>query len=516
MMKTLHYFFFLLTRASQRKAAPTFNHLISALGCGMFFAAALIAAAAETPSPDISLSLRGVGDETVEQGEPLRVTVRLSVPRKFSGEVQLAPASGSWSDAIAVELASVKGGAVVARGGLVGQSATPHATLSAAKIAGGLLVISSSSMKPLAPGEYVVRARLAINGGSGWSGEVVTDEFPLHVVATSEAPYRVTQRVINLASEALLAGQLEAAAAIVDPILQRTPDDVRLLTVRADICDRAGNPLAALLCLSRAQRVAPASGVGPPALEREALEARARASFQGEKMPSTVPPAWSWPPATVIAIPEAELLGFANAKGGSNAAMAAPPPVILSSTPATASANPVPVVAGGETHGAIVPSTELTDAKIITDSTGQWAVAATAGTKYGKTQYSPAQATGAPNISVAGNSPDAWSPENKTGGTDWLEVTFAKPVHATEVRARQNDSAGAITKIEAIEPDGTNHVWWEGVDSYQAPATREIVWFAVRVSKTAYLVAKVKITLNLSATPGWKEIDAVQLVGTGD
>jgi len=30
---------------------------------------------------------------------------------------------------------------------------------------------------------------------------------------------------------------------------------------------------------------------------------------------------------------------------------------------------------------------------------------------------------------------------------------------------------------------------------------------------TAYLVAKVKITLNLAAGPGWNEIDAVQLVG---
>ena len=160
-----------------------------------------------------------------------------------------------------------------------------------------------------------------------------------------------------------------------------------------------------------------------------------------------------------------------------------------------------------------MPSGELIDAKIIADSLGQWAESATAGSQYGKTQYSPAQATGAPNISTAGNSPDAWCPENKNVGTDWLELTFAKPVHATEVRVRQNDAAGAITKIEAIESDGTTHVWWEGVDPYVAPAVREIAWFAVRVPKTTYLVSRVKITLNLATGPGWKEIDAVQLVG---
>jgi hypothetical protein len=133
-------------------------------------------------------------------------------------------------------------------------------------------------------------------------------------------------------------------------------------------------------------------------------------------------------------------------------------------------------------------------------------------TQYGKTQYSAMQATGAPNIKVAGNSPDAWCPATRTGGKDWLEATFANPIHATGVRVRQNDAAGAITRIEAIEVDGTAHVWWEGTDPYQVPAVREIAWFAVRVPRTDYLVAKVKIDLNLDSGPGYKQIDAVQLV----
>ena len=162
-----------------------------------------------------------------------------------------------------------------------------------------------------------------------------------------------------------------------------------------------------------------------------------------------------------------------------------------------------------------MPAVELTDAKQPADADGQWAATATASSVYGKTQYSAAQATGAPNIKVAGNSPDAWCPARKNEGTEWLEVSFAKPVHATEVRIRQNDAPGCIVKIEAIEPDGAAHVWWEGVDPYVAPPTREIAWFAVRVPQTTYLVAKVKITLNLAAVSGWKEIDAVQLV-SGD
>jgi hypothetical protein len=181
--------------------------------------------------------------------------------------------------------------------------------------------------------------------------------------------------------------------------------------------------------------------------------------------------------------------------------------------PIAAAAPPAVQVSTAKSEGVVVASAELSDSKIVADPAGQWAASATAGSQYGRTQYSAGQATGAPNIKVQGNSPDAWCPAGKTSGTDWLEVTFAKPVHATEVRVRQNDAAGAIVRIEAIESGGSAHVWWEGVDPYQAPAVREIAWFAVRVPNTPYLVAKVKITLNLAAGPGWKEIDAVQLVG---
>ena len=46
---------------------------------------------------------------------------------------------------------------------------------------------------------------------------------------------------------------------------------------------------------------------------------------------------------------------------------------------------------------------------------------------------------------------------------------------------------------------------------------REIAWFAVRGPKTSYLVARVKLSLNLASALGYKEIDAVQLIAaSGD
>ena len=71
-------------------------------------------------------------------------------------------------------------------------------------------------------------------------------------------------------------------------------------------------------------------------------------------------------------------------------------------------------------------------------------------------------------------------------------------------------------KVELIEADGTLHLVWAGIDPFVAPRVREIAWFAVRMPPTSYLVAKVKLTLNLAAVTGWKQIDAVQLVGAAD
>lgn len=493
------------------------------LGC-VLLAGAGVALTAAPPAPEISLAVRGIEDEAAEQGEPLHFVVRLDAPRETAAVISLAPASGSWSDCIAVEITPAGGGATLVRAVPLGKPDSPVATLDAKHVAGGLWRFNPETMQRVAPGLYVVRARLVIRNGIGWTGEVVSDDVPLQIVAAANSTDRVLQRAVIRAQDALLGGQVETAAKILDAVLAQTPDDERVLTVRAEVALQAGNPMAAMICLNRTSHQ---SGSGQPDIEREELKTRAMAALYGEAAPAVVPPVWSWPPASVLA-PSVEAKAAAQGTPEPKAAIPVntlnlPPapdatPVAVSSTnpanelPKAPRAPPVPGPSS-LSLGVVVASAELTDAKIAADPSGQWAVGATAGSQYGKTQYSAAKATGAPSVPVAGNSPDAWCPANKSNGMDWLEVAFANPVHATELRVRQNDAAGAIVKIEAIEPGVTTHVWWEGVDPYVAPATRDIVWFAVRVPKTDYLVAKVKITLNLAAGPGWKEIDAVQLVG---
>lgn len=480
--------------------------------------------AASDPAPEIGISLRGVAEGIVEQGEPLRIAVRVETSARASRPLVLAPAGRGWTEAISVELVKAGSGEVAVKAEAVVQPATPQAALDRENIAGGLWHISADAMRELAPGDYKVRARLTISAGAGWTGKVVSDEVAVKIVAASADPVRHAQRLIAIANEALLEGAAAEAAHLVDAELDKNPDDISLLAFRARVALRAGNPLGAQLCVNRALRLIP-SDLDHPPREIQQLETQIRTALLTPRSDSgeTSPPAWSWPPGAVATPMPEPLIApssappvakTAQSSDTAEAALISPAGTPIQNNPSL----PTPMIPlpprSVVTPGILVPATELIDAQVQADPAGQWAATAAAGSQYGKTQYAAAQATGAPNVSVAGNSPEAWCPATKTTGTDWLELSFTKPVHATEVRVRQNDAAGAIAKLEAIEPNGAVHVWWEGVDPYQALSVREIVWFGVRVPPTSYLVARVKLTLNLASGPGYKEIDAVQLVGT--
>jgi hypothetical protein len=519
----------------------------AALFAGVLLASATTAGAATaTPAaaPELSLALRGLLDDALEQGELLRVVLRIESSGEGNGRVDLAPASGTWAGAVAVEILAAAGGQVVARGTAVGAPASPRATIDRERIAGGMWIFPASATQGLARGDYLVRARLALKGGAGWSGEVSSEEVPFGIIPVSNAPERVSARTLARAQIAFSQGAFQEAARLLDAVLAKTPDDFDLLCLRADAALSGGNPTAAMICVSRAARLLSPQTPGPPPLILHEVQQRVlTAQLARNAAPASVPE-WTWPPVAVLRPPDTEAAALrekavpmsmpaepASPRSSPTTAVAptsvapgraVPPnptnvvaPAPIASALVSAPSAEVRAASPGASVGTVVPARELADAAILADANGQWAVSARASSEYGTPRYAASQATGKPNIplGMAGDNPDAWSPAAKNEGTAWIELTFPKPVHATEVRVRQNNAPGAIAKIEVIAADGTTHLWWEGVDPFVEPAVREIAWFAVRVPKTAYVAAKVKLTLNLASRPGYNQIDAVQLVG---
>ncbi len=479
-------------------------------------------AASAAPSPVISFGFRDTSGEVLEVGEPLAVVVELRAPDDATAAMEIAPATGTWLQAITVELAPAPGGAGAVQAVPLGEPDSPRATLDATRVAGGGWLFSSASTAAITPGNYVVRARLRVNDGAGWRGEAVSVPRAVRVVARSTAP----RRTIALANEALLGGRLEQAATLLDGLLKSSPVERDALVLRGVVAERAGNLPAALWYANRATRGL--SAKGPPPLELHALRTRLQAQLTGPAAVVTAPPAWSWPPPDMLAGLVAEVkkspavaprpastvsVSATPAKTATAPAQPAAAPANLPSAPAVVAA---PAKAGAPSAGVRVPAAELTEAKILADPNGQWASAGAAGSQYGNAQYSPAQATGAPNVPKAGDAPQAWCHAGSSKSLDWLELTFPRAVSATEVRVRQNNAPGTIVKVEAIEADGTTHVWWEGKDQAGLNLSAgTIAWFAVRVPQSGYAVAKIKLTLDLSLRLGWKQIDAVQLVGAG-
>lgn len=150
---------------------------------------------------------------------------------------------------------------------------------------------------------------------------------------------------------------------------------------------------------------------------------------------------------------------------------------------------------------------------IKNDPNGQWAIGATASSTYndahGQDSWSANQAAGAPNVEKYGDDGKAWTSKTQDTGIEWIELTYPKPVHATEVRIRESFGSGAVVKVELTDEQGAAHVVWAGNDP-----TTELNYLLLQFPKTDYKSGKIKVTLATNVVAGWNEIDAVQLVGT--
>lgn len=184
---------------------------------------------------------------------------------------------------------------------------------------------------------------------------------------------------------------------------------------------------------------------------------------------------------------------------------------------ASASSAPAPATEEDEATAEKRKAVEyaLNEEKIATDSKGQWAATAKATSTYGDAKdpqdYSASKATGAPDVANFSDNGNAWTAKEPDGGIERLEVGFAKPVHATEIRVRQSFAPGAIIKVELLDTAGASHVVHEGVDS--ATYDKYNFWFRKSFDRTPYQVAGARITLATNAVSSWNEIDAVQLIG---
>jgi len=265
------------------------------------------------PVPEILFSLRGLESGRLANDRPLYVAVRAESSVDSEKTLNLAPASGSWSDAIKVELSPAGSSAKIllqARRVDVSDEA-PSATLGNGEAAGGTWLFASADIAKLSPGDYQVQVKLAIADGAGWRGNVAGEPETFSLIAAPGAatPDQQTQRAIALAGEAALAQDWAKAAQLLDERLATDPNNIDLLKSRAALCLQGGNPIAANACVGRAwARVIAEKWVHPPEDLYMLNQAVMAAMAKPASAPAAAPlPDWSFPPKSVLApLPESQ------------------------------------------------------------------------------------------------------------------------------------------------------------------------------------------------------------------
>ncbi|HTU66197.1 MAG TPA: hypothetical protein VMF52_09615 [Steroidobacteraceae bacterium] len=149
----------------------------------------------------------------------------------------------------------------------------------------------------------------------------------------------------------------------------------------------------------------------------------------------------------------------------------------------------------------------------LNDPKGQWAKDGTASSTFGETSANGASDSNKPKNLVGKPDGRQWTNDHQDMGFDTLEVSFEKPVHATEVRAVFDAGVEAVSKLEVKGADGTYTTVWSGLNEEPEDQRGPRSWFVRKFEKTATPVQGVKITIANNIDNGYKVVDAVQLVG---
>jgi hypothetical protein len=123
--------------------------------------------------------------------------------------------------------------------------------------------------------------------------------------------------------------------------------------------------------------------------------------------------------------------------------------------------------------------------------------------------YSAGKATGPPDgPNHGGDSTSAWCPAPASGTGEWLQLKYAKNVEISEVNIHETYATGALAKVTAVMPNGSEKTLWEGTEPVEPPPVERVLKVPPGIRAD-----QLRITLDNSRTGTWQEIDAVEIVG---
>ncbi len=125
--------------------------------------------------------------------------------------------------------------------------------------------------------------------------------------------------------------------------------------------------------------------------------------------------------------------------------------------------------------------------------------------------YSPGQVAGRPDADRSRHLTTAWTPREANSGEEWLHLEYARAVDIREVKVYERANSGAIWKVTAVQPDGSEIVLSDNPQPARVKNPAAIWSYAFNVSKAT--AACVRVYFDTKLAPGRIAIDTVQLSG---
>ena len=138
----------------------------------------------------------------------------------------------------------------------------------------------------------------------------------------------------------------------------------------------------------------------------------------------------------------------------------------------------------------------------------QWATSGTASSQHEPDAWSPAQATGPPNVDFC---QDAWKAWASAGpDLDWLELQYLTPVQPSEIRIYEVLTPGSIVKVEVKDVSGAYHAVYTALPKADPNCLRML---SIPVTTFTEPVTAVRLTVDQRVITNWNGVDAVRLLG---
>lgn len=131
--------------------------------------------------------------------------------------------------------------------------------------------------------------------------------------------------------------------------------------------------------------------------------------------------------------------------------------------------------------------------------------------KPGGPSWSPGQSAGPPDTASHGDFATAWASASQDGGKEWLQLSYAKATEIKQVVIHESYNPGAVSRVLALMPDGSEQVLWEGVEQVSNSGQKMDSTFDVPPGISS---DRLRVELDTKRVPGWNEIDAVEMVGS--